>query len=314
MAQARAAPQTTEWTGVVSVLSAVDELFTLPDIDAVLKRAVEFSREGLGLERVGIYLSEPDHDPASGCTLRGTWGTGADGSVTDEHGLSFSCSASDYQVFLRMQDEGRRWLYSEDAPLIAQELGQMAVIGQGWMVATPMVSTGRLVGLAFNDAALSQRPIDEGQQVRAAVYFSLLAGLVASRRDRKPLLRPSPRARQSPIVERVLKLLVDDPVASNQRLARAIGISPAHLSRVFKSDMGVSLVEYRNRLRVERFLRLVDDSGRNLLDAALHAGFGSYAQFYRVFYKMVGATPREYVTGRRANPDDSAENPGPLAD
>jgi AraC-like DNA-binding protein len=30
----------------------------------------------------------------------------------------------------------------------------------------------------------------------------------------------------------------------------------------------------------------------NLLDAALEAGFGSYAQFHRVYRKFLGTTPR----------------------
>jgi NAD(P)-dependent dehydrogenase (short-subunit alcohol dehydrogenase family) len=49
-----------------------------------------------------------------------------------------------------------------------------------------------------------------------------------------------------------------DPLASGEFLAREIGISPGHLARSFKTEMGVSLVEYRNRLRVERFFATVD--------------------------------------------------------
>ena len=63
--------------------------------------------------------------------------------------------------------------------------------------------------------------------------------------------------------------------------------------------MGVSLVEYKNRLRIERFLTLVAPGGGNLMQAALDAGFGSYAQFHRVFRNLLGATPKEYLTGRK---------------
>jgi transcriptional regulator GlxA family with amidase domain len=61
--------------------------------------------------------------------------------------------------------------------------------------------------------------------------------------------------------------------------------------------MGVSLVGYKNRLRLERFFTLVHPGGGNLLQAALDAGFGSYAQFHRVFRDLLGTTPREYLTG-----------------
>ena len=58
------------------------------------------------------------------------------------------------------------------------------------------------------------------------------------------------------------------------------------------------LPQLQNRLRVERFLARVDRGGGNLLEAALEAGFGSYAQFHRVFRRMLGVNPHEYVTGR----------------
>jgi AraC-like DNA-binding protein len=44
---------------------------------------------------------------------------------------------------------------------------------------------------------------------------------------------------------------------------------------------------------------LVDSGGENLLEAALASGFGSYAQFHRVFRTWRGTTPREYLQHRR---------------
>ena len=57
----------------------------------------------------------------------------------------------------------------------------------------------------------------------------------------------------------------------------------------------MSLVEYRNRLRLDRFAVLLDRGRTNLLEAALAAGFGSYAQFHRVFRALRHMTPREYL-------------------
>ena len=64
---------------------------------------------------------------------------------------------------------------------------------------------------------------------------------------------------------------------------------------MFKAVKGVSLVDYRNRLRLDRFVALLDRGGTNLLEAALEAGFGSYSQFHRVFRSRLHATPREYL-------------------
>lgn len=41
---------------------------------------------------------------------------------------------------------------------------------------------------------------------------------------------------------------------------------------------------------------LVDRGSTTLLEAALEAGFGSYAQFHRVFRAQVHASPRDYLT------------------
>ncbi|MFL5303754.1 MAG: helix-turn-helix domain-containing protein, partial [Polyangia bacterium] len=64
-------------------------------------------------------------------------------------------------------------------------------------------------------------------------------------------------------------------------------------------EMGMSLVEYRNRVRLDRFGALLENGRNNLLEAALDAGFGSYAQFHRVFRALRHAAPREYL--RRQN-------------
>ncbi|MCZ7645493.1 MAG: AraC family transcriptional regulator [Planctomycetota bacterium] len=80
-----------------------------------------------------------------------------------------------------------------------------------------------------------------------------------------------------------------------EALAAKVGLSPNRLSRLFKRQLGVSLTEFRNRQRVERFLRLYGDGQRtSMLDAALGAGFGSYAQFYRVFKQQTGHAPRAW--------------------
>jgi AraC-like DNA-binding protein len=70
------------------------------------------------------------------------------------------------------------------------------------------------------------------------------------------------------------------------------------LAKHFRREVGVSLLDYRNRLRIERFLELARESG-NLLQAALDAGFGSYAQFHRVFRQQIGVTPKECLARPR---------------
>jgi len=101
-------------------------------------------------------------------------------------------------------------------------------------------------------------------------------------------------------VQHAARLLRECPeVSSLEELAREVHVSPSHLSRLFREQTGLSLSEYRNRQRMARFLSSCD-RGREtrLLDAALQAGFGSYAQFHRVFRRMVGLSPMAYRRSR----------------
>ena len=65
--------------------------------------------------------------------------------------------------------------------------------------------------------------------------------------------------------------------------------------RLFKAEVGSSLVDYRNQLRIERFQALVEAGEDNLHEVARAAGFGSYAQFHRVFRAAFGTAPRNYL-------------------
>ena len=79
------------------------------------------------------------------------------------------------------------------------------------------------------------------------------------------------------------------------QLAKRVGFSASALSRLFKKQMGISFVEFRNRCRIERFLSLYESAqGYSMMQAALRAGFGSYAQFYRAFSRAMGEAPSRY--------------------
>jgi len=300
-AERRAPAKASEWRGVVSVLAAVDELAASAEMEGMLKKAVELARKRIGLERVAVYLTEAS---GNGFILRGTFGTGMHGETTDERKFSHECSRADYEILRRTQVSGGLWLCYDDSPHLAVGESESVVpVGRGWVVVTPLVAAGEVIGVMYNDTAVSHAPVDEGKQARAAVFGRLLADLIVSRRRTIAWRAPPREEERKPIVQRILNALGRDPVASGEFLAREIGISPGHLARSFKTEMGVSLVEYRNRLRVERFFATVDRGGSNLQEAAQEAGFGSYAQFHRVFRKLLGTTPREYLTGRRAAPE-----------
>jgi AraC-like DNA-binding protein len=99
-----------------------------------------------------------------------------------------------------------------------------------------------------------------------------------------------------PAVEKAARLLRDETESDNlESMAEKCGLSRSRLSRLFKQQAGVSLVEYRQRQCLERFLAIFGRGRRlTLLEAALQAGFGSYANFHRVFKQSMRQSPAEY--------------------
>ena len=99
-----------------------------------------------------------------------------------------------------------------------------------------------------------------------------------------------------PKLQAVLSLLADpDRRISQTRLAKAVHMSPGKLGDLFKAQTGLSLPAYRNQIRLQEFFRRIHARPEiRLLQHALDSGFGSYAQFYRVFTQALGATPRQW--------------------
>ncbi len=101
-----------------------------------------------------------------------------------------------------------------------------------------------------------------------------------------------------PGVALVARLLADpacDEIPLPALAARA-GLSPDHLTRLFRRQLGATPVDYRSRRRLDRFLTTLKP-GHSILTAAMQAGFGSYAQFHRVFRKHMGVGPRQWLEG-----------------
>jgi AraC-like DNA-binding protein len=253
---------------------------------------MELVRDRFGLERVGLYTCEREE---GNFVMRGSWGTGLSGETLDERGCCHWLSSSHGDALRMLRSSGSYWIYRDRAPYVVDR----QVVGHGWLAVTPLVAAGDLVGVMYNDAALTQRPLDADKQRMASLFCGLLAGLLSFRQATGFAVE---RTLRSPAVQLALHRLESDPMVTGEQLAQELRVSAGYLSRAFKREVGVSLVEYRNQLRVRRFLTSVDRERPNLLRAALEAGFGSYAQFHRVYRRLFGTTPREHFADARRLP------------
>jgi AraC-like DNA-binding protein len=286
------------------VLTVVQELVSYRDLDHVLRRAVELCRVHIGIERLAIFL----YDDA-GVNLHGTWGTNLRGETTDEHHTYFTEGFHHREAKAQALGGLSSWLVFADVPLVSQaEDGEVRVIGSGWNVITPIISQRGVLGIVANDTARTNTPFDHQRQTHLATLCRLLGGIIEDLR-RSAAVLPWPsilvhppwvgEAERGALVVAAVQALHEDATLTAPALSRMLGVTAARLAQSFKEAMGVSLIGYKNRLRIERFFTLVSPEGGNLLQAALDAGFGSYAQFHRVFRELMGTTPREYLAARK---------------
>jgi AraC-like DNA-binding protein len=112
--------------------------------------------------------------------------------------------------------------------------------------------------------------------------------------------------RGHPTARRTLTAVTARPHVMSSEVAAELDVPPSEVSRHFHRHLGVPLVEFRSRLRLMRFIHLVD-SGSSFARAAFEASFGSYAQCHRTFREYLGCGPREYFTALREQVNTKVE-------
>ena len=143
---------------LTSVLSAFDELLTLDDRDAMLRRTVELARERIGFVRAGLFLFDEKRQ-----LMLGAWGMDLDGNLVDEHHVMYDIGDNDREVFRRASDEGIHFTVIDNCPIVEQLQNVTRVVGQGWVACTPVRSPRANLGMLFNDAGRTGEPVDEAR-------------------------------------------------------------------------------------------------------------------------------------------------------
>lgn len=80
------------------------------------------------------------------------------------------------------------------------------------------------------------------------------------------------------------------PVA---RFAEASGISISLFRSLFSKQYGMSPIQYRNRLRIDRAVALLSEGSCTVSEAAYACGFENIGYFCRCYKKIMGETPLE---------------------
>jgi transcriptional regulator GlxA family with amidase domain len=77
------------------------------------------------------------------------------------------------------------------------------------------------------------------------------------------------------------------------KLAAMASVSPRHLTRLFRDELGTTPARYVELIRFDTAKDLLD-AGHSVTDTALRSGFGSSETLRRAFIQHLGVSPRAY--------------------
>jgi AraC-like DNA-binding protein len=103
--------------------------------------------------------------------------------------------------------------------------------------------------------------------------------------------RPATQEARRALVDATREALAADPDRSLADLAADLGVSPFHLSRVFRAGTGHTVARHRLRLRVRAALDLLAGDEHRLADVATAVGFVDQSHLCRAVRAETGQTP-----------------------
>lgn len=133
-------------------------------------------------------------------------------------------------------------------------------------------------------------------------------------------LIPIRRALQTKLYYQVLRYISEhftEPL-SLKSTAKALGVSPIHLSHVFSQQLHIGFRQYLNTLRIDLCCTLLRETQHSVSQIAYQCGFGTPRTFHRAFLSQCHMTPRQYRAQFRpagyVDEEDELFDPAPPAD
>lgn len=112
----------------------------------------------------------------------------------------------------------------------------------------------------------------------------------------QPLYLPQPRDDRLRAIVRILSRKPEDNTSMDD-LGKAVGASSRTLSRLIRSELGMTFYEWRTHLRVYHALVLLAQ-GHDVTQTAYACGWANPSGFIAAFTGIVGSTPGRYQASR----------------
>lgn len=79
-----------------------------------------------------------------------------------------------------------------------------------------------------------------------------------------------------------------------KRLAALVNMAGGSLCRYFRSNMGMTVFEYLNKIKIEFACKLLMDHDLSIMEVCFDSGFNNLSHFNKQFKNRTGVTPSEY--------------------
>jgi AraC-like DNA-binding protein len=114
-----------------------------------------------------------------------------------------------------------------------------------------------------------------------------------------------PRHRRVDDALRIIDERFTEPTLSLQVVAKTVGLSTCHLSRLLASNTGQGFRTHLHVRRVRAARRMLDESGRSVKEVAAAVGYRSVTQLDRYFKRVLTLPPSAFRTGVALQPPSS---------
>jgi len=79
-----------------------------------------------------------------------------------------------------------------------------------------------------------------------------------------------------------------------RRLSELVNMAEGSLCRFFKQNLGTTIFEYLNKIKVEFACKLLMDPDLSIMEVCLDSGYYNLSHFNKQFKKNIGVPPKDY--------------------
>ncbi|RJG41923.1 sensor domain-containing diguanylate cyclase [Motilimonas pumila] len=152
------------------------EMSPLDSVLAICKKAVQLAKQELVLDRVAIFLMNPESK-----ALIGTYGTDIKGNIVDE---TWYHTPTEYKGLIKAAMERPDQLVVEEK---IELFHNDKKVGYGWNVATQLRSNGRTIGIIFADNLINGHALNSHTQHLFSLFSANVAEIIAKKQAQMAL-------------------------------------------------------------------------------------------------------------------------------